>query len=659
MEIINRLQPYELVSENEILIYNQPDCILPKSFFEGRLPPNVHPESLDYDQWWDEQEERCLSGWSDGGYSVTPEYYYHLNFKHINMLDENNKTVYSNPYFAFEDQELFQQCNDARSDGQGLMLVTGRGFGKSFDAATLVEHKLTFFEGSECIISASTDLFASNLTSKALIGLNSMPDEFRPSFLTMDLKKGYYETGIKGSGADKGKTFGYRSKLWKVVYDDDPGKTRGTRPDIHVFEEVGSWSGAAKLIKCYKMTEASWWRGSVYTSFPLLIGTGGQMEGGASEDAKEVFWDPESFNMRVFEWEGEKCAKFVPAHYKLGGFYENSGISDDVGARNFLEARRTRKKKNLELYRQETMEFPFDPHEAFQISGSSYFDIPQLEGRFALIERTPELKAIVKRGNLRPVLNTSGKMIDVRWEEHAEGIFEIIEHPPWRPDGLKAGQNPVFPENLYISGCDSFDAVEEELEEEYNTKSPGCCIMYKRFWKATETGRLFVAKITQRTGDASIFYWNTVKLNMYYSHPESYCKMLYEYTKIGIGQHYIIHKLEHLLYPRPKLDSVDVVKKTSSTNRYGIAMPIQIKKHAIINYGKWVATYIENMYFSSQIKDAIEFRFGSSVHDETMAASIALLADNDMYEIEVEEEVENKIVFPVFRTNHVGKMVFE
>lgn len=661
MQLLKRFRPYELVGENEITIYNQPDCILPKSFFEGRFIPNVHQESLDWEQWWDEQEYRLLNGWSDGGYSVTPEYYYHLNFKHINMLDKDNNPMHGHPYFAYDDQQLFQEVSEAREAGQGLGLITGRGFGKSFDAATLVEHRLIFYPAAEAIISASTDFFASNLMSKALIGINSVHDELRPSFLTMDTKKGFYETGLKGSGADKGKTFGYRSKLWKAVYDDDPGKTRGTRPDIHVFEEIGSWTGAAKLIKCYKMTEASWWRGSIFTSFPLLIGTGGQMEGGGSEDAKEIFWNPKSYNLRVFEWDGEECCKFVPAYKKFGGFYERTGVSDEVGAKDFLDGRREQKKKNMEMYRQETMEFPYNPHEAFQISGSSYFDIPMMEGRYALIERTPELKAVVKRGNLKAVNNSSGKMVDVRWEDDENGIFEIVEHPPWRPDGFDAekGGKAMFPDDLYIAGCDSFDAVEEEMTEEVENKSPGCHVIYKRFWKAHTLGRMFVAKITQRTGNGTEFYWNTVKLNMYYSHPGSNCRMLYEHTKMGIGQHYIVNKLEHLLYPRPKLDTVDVIKKTSSTNRYGITMPIQVKKHAIINYSRWLGENVENMYFSSMLKDAIEFRFGSNKHDETMAASICLLADNDMFEVEVQEAVRQNMSFPTFRRTASGKMLFD
>ena len=67
-------------------IYNQPNCILPQSFFEGRNIPNAHKESLDWEQWWDEQQLRCENGFKDGGFSMTGVNYYHVNFKKINML---------------------------------------------------------------------------------------------------------------------------------------------------------------------------------------------------------------------------------------------------------------------------------------------------------------------------------------------------------------------------------------------------------------------------------------------------------------------------------------------------------------------------------------------------------------------------------------------
>ena len=177
--------------------------------------------------------------------------------------------------------------------------------------------------------------------------------------------------------------------------------------------------------------------------------------------------------------------------------------------------------------------------------------------------------------------------------------------------------------------------------------------MFKRFWKATETGRMFVAKCTQRTDDATSFYWNTVKLNMYYR-----SQMLYEHTKIGIAQHYITNRLHDMLYPRPRLDTVGIIKKTVSTNTYGITMPIQVKQHAISRYGQYIDQYADQMYFPSQLLDAMEFRWGSSKHDETMAAAIAILGDDDMYNVLIKESKEKSMNFPKFVRDRNGHIRF-
>jgi len=635
-------------TRREITIYNQPDCELPKSFFEGRFPPDVHPDSLDWEQWWEEQERRCKEGFSDGGYSVTGPYYYHLNHKKINMLDENDRTMIGHPYYSDEDQQLFNDVGEARSKGMGMILLTGRGFGKSFDVSSLAEHEFIFYPASEVIVSASTDFFAKELWFKINLGLNSVHDEIRPNLLTGN--KDYMESGMKWTDPDTGKqkVIGYRSKMHRVVYDNEPGRTRGTRPNIHLFEEMGSWSGAAKLIDCYNQTEASWWRGSKFTCFPMLIGTGGQMKQGGSEDAKVMFESPESFNLMGFKYgkHEEVIGKFFPAYVKFGGFYEKTGKSDIEGAKAFLDKRREKKKKNVKTYQQEIQEFPYTPEEAFQISGSNIFDYNLLYTRYKELRTTPELKAVIQKGDFR-FLRSGSKIVGVEWVQDENGPFEIAEHP--QMDNVS--RKPM--RGLYIAGCDSFDAVAED-DEGNDEKSKGSIFIYKRFWKATETGNMFVAKLTQRTNDATKFYWNTVKLNMYYG-----CQMLYEHTKIGIAQHYITNKLHHMLYPRPKLDSVGVIKKQYATNTYGITMPIQIKQHAIMRLSAYYDNNIDQCYFPSQILDAMEFRWKSNKHDETMAAAIAILGDDDMYQVKIRENKEELKRFPKFVYDRSGNLRFQ
>jgi hypothetical protein len=643
---------------SHISIFNQPDCILPKSFFEGRFPPNLHPDSLDYAQWWGEQHDRCINGWKDGGFSVSPAYYYNLNFKKINMLDvATNKVIIGHPYFAYEDQELFNEVYECRTTtNDGIMLITGRGFGKSFSAATLVEHEFTFADVSECIVSASTEKFASLLWEKIELGLNSQVPEFRRSLLkdTGTLKQSGYT--IKDEETNQFVDADAASFIRKIVYDSDAGKTRGTRPNLHIFDEVGSWTGAASLIECYKKTSASWTRGSIRMTFPLYLGTGGEMDSGGSIDAKTMFNNPEEYGIRAYEYKERKIGKFYPAYVKFGGFYEKSGVSDVIGAKAWLDKKREKVKGNPELYRQESSEFPYDPDEAFQVSGHGVFPVDILEKRFADIERSPALKNMVQRGNLNWIREGS-RIIGVEWEQDENGVFEILEHPAWtRKDWTHGKIN-----NLYVSGCDSFDAVAEDDSkmsetERRSRKSRGSHMVFKRFFSAGETSRVFVAKLLQRTDDATEFYWNTIKLNLYYN-----SKMLAEYTKIGILQHYITHSFEYMLYLRPRLDTT-VVKQSLTTNRYGISMPDEVKRHVISRLVQYVKTDVDQIFFTSLIRDMLSFTFEGrekNMHDETMAASLAILADDDMYKISARAQSTAQIHFPKYVRDAKGNLVFQ
>jgi hypothetical protein len=562
------------------------------------------------------------------------------------------------PYFAYEDQQLFNDFEEAKKLKQGFFLITGRGFGKSFTVATLIEHKFTFKEVSETIVSASTDKFANLLWEKIQIGLNTQPEEIRRSMKvdTASAKQSGYQEKVPGT--NRFKWYDETAFIRKVVYDSDPEKTRGTRPDLHVFEEVGSWTGAASLMDCYKKTEASWSRGGFSMTFPIFIGTGGAMDTGGSVDAKYIFNNPGEFNIKPYIYGDEEKGCFIPSYKKFGKFYEKSGESDEDGAKKFLDDRRERKKKNPDLYRQETSEFPYSPDEAFQTHGAGIFPIDLLERRYVEIEKTPALKKLVQRGNLDWITD-GGKITGVKWSPAADGepwTIEIAEHPAWMSSEWKGGVNP----HLYISGCDSFDSAAEEGGGTSKSKSPGSIIIYKRFYDISTTSRLFVAKCTQRTDDATEFYWNTIKLNMYYN-----SKMLAEYTKVGIFQHYITKGYEYMLYKRPRLDKT-VVKESISTNTYGIAMPEQVKRHVIFRLKAFCqeqgGVNVQQFFFQSLIKDMLSFTFegrDKNKHDETMAAALAILGDDDMYKISAKKEIESEITWPTFRRNASGGLVFE
>jgi hypothetical protein len=346
---------------------------LPKQFFEGRNPPQCHPESLESIEFWDEQIDRCLDGYEYDGYSVTGDHYFFLNFYKMDMLKANHEPDFNHPYISQEDEKLFKLLLEAKLSFLGFMFITGRGYGKSHIVSAMACNAYTLQPRSHTIISASYEKPAKDLYEKVSNGLYALPQALKHNRLVNN--PGMIESGIKYKdqyGMENVK--GFRSKLERVIYEDSPGKTRGSRPTMQIFEEVGAWTGSAKLIDCYNMSLGSFYRGSVKTCFPVLIGTGGQMLSGGSTDASIMFKDPKAFGLMAFQESDLKkpTCYFIPTYKKLTGFYEETGISDEVGARASREKIRLEKTDNQKSYNQEVQEYPFEHTEAFMLSGSEY-----------------------------------------------------------------------------------------------------------------------------------------------------------------------------------------------------------------------------------------------------------------------------------------------
>lgn len=142
---------------------------------------------------------------------------------------------------------------------------------------------------------------------------------------------------------------------------------------------------------------------------------------------------------------------------------------------------------------------------------------------------------------------------------------------------------------------------------------------------------------------------------MYYN-----SKVLVEYTKTGILQHFITNGFEYMLHRRPRLDTT-VVKESSTTNRYGISMPVEVKRHVIARLVNYVKTDSDQIYFTSLIRDMLGFTFegrSKNQYDETMAAAITIVADDDMFKIAAKATESTAVHFPKFTRDSKGNLVF-
>lgn len=622
------------------------ECALPKVFFEGReeFRPDYKKNSLSYKSWWSEQIRRSKEGLEYNGIKVTGEYYSFLNFGKIKIHKENADKTFNYPFYSSKDHELFELIDIAKKLALGIMLITGRGYGKSYVAAWQVIHRYTFYPHSESIVSASDDLAVDPLWEKIEMYLNAIDAElFHNQDGSSTKKKVKSGTKIKDEDGHE-RIVGFHSTIKKVVYDGKVGKTRGPRPDIHLFEEVGKWKG---LKETYRVASQGWRVGARFKCLPFLLGTGGEMATGLSEDAKEMFFDPETYDLlalpNIYDEEGgnngygnrgrKKISVFMPTYVKYGEFYEEKGdvlilgekaghvkaggICDQVNAKKFEDSIRKRKEKDQELYDQHIQEYPYTPKEAFMLSTSTPFS-KYLKDRYYIL-------TVDRRSNptLIGELHDTGKKDKngqkiIEFERTNNGKFQIAEKPIFDSKGRHYNK-------LYVSGCDSYDQDKAET-----TDSEGSIMIYKRMLNAESTNNLFVAGYTDRPSEADDFYKNTLLLNQYYN-----SKMLVEHTKIGIINYYLNNNSEKFLCKKPTIIYKQAVKNPKAVYKYGLQMPAQIKIWLIDRMKTWLKNYADHLIMIDQVDDLIHFHRDSNKFDISIASMLAVAQDWEWNEAKV------------------------
>lgn len=613
--------------------------MLDNKFFSGRDIPQVDADSIEMDDWCKEQEHYIHHGMEYRGTRITGDHYHFLNFfKMLRVVDfVTNDVEWAFPTFSQEDDYIYKQNEEAYKSGMKTGLITGRGFGKSYLAINKAVKNFNFVNNSINIISASIDEAAKKTFGMTELCLSEVPEVFRQNRLRNEVSKGYLEAGIKTKEDGVETILGTRGSIRKVIYEDNAGKTRGDRPKFQLYEEIGAWTGSAKLIDCLNQSEGSFRRGSIITCDVWLIGTGGQMKTGGSEDAAKIFNDPLSYGVYACqEWYNKKTMIFMPAFKKYGGFYESTGISDEVGAKAQLEGERERKKGDQDSYMQFVQEYPFEPKEAFMTSGTKRFNQAKLQRQAFLLNTEPQYIGIVQEGRFWMKRDANGKGMHVVWGSEKGGPVKMIEPPEKDKDGM------VY-ENLYICGVDSVDGdlkagtlknLKKNSSGDVTEISKLSCLIKKRFFSSQRSSNMYVLQITYRPENIDDAYEQVLMACMFYN-----CKANVEHTKIGIIKYFQQKKALNRLFKRPGICYQDV-RKSRNSNDYGTAMDGAGK---VIVYGlnsisKYIDSFHDNLLFLDLIDELLKFEDEErSKFDRVMAMMMTEIADDELMDIMVKD----------------------
>lgn len=548
---------------------------------------------------------------------------------------------------------------------KNIVDLESRGGGKSYWGASLCGHNF-LFDGaldyddylelkkggeplsSETLIGAIDTKYSGDLIKKLILGITNLPgrmvigEEVYPSPF---LRKFYgsWESGktitagydVKVGGVWEKK--GTMSKIQHRSFNDNHVAANGTRPNFSIIDEVGFMYNLIEVLGQMKEAAAD---GTVKQGVIWMTGTGGDMDGGATEAVKQVFYSPAAFDALEFidEFEGYQSpiGFFVPAWMTLNQFKDDLGNTNYRLAENYLRRTRERLKKNVKkkkAYEDEIVQRPLVHSEVFLLTNNSILPVSDLKehmDKILAIQDDPSIKGVhgwmhLDEGKAVFKLDDEKFPTDypVKPTDNNVGAVVIWEKPD---EGAEYG--------WYIAGNDPYD-----FDIAPNSVSLGSVIIMKRGTPFNGGYDRIVAEYTGRPALASDFYEQVRRLLMYYGN--ALC--LYENEKQNIKEHFKKMLSIGLLAFTPGVLKANETSKTAKARVYGQHMPEKIKNECEIYLREWLLTPIGDGKLQLHtiksiplLKELISYNVAGN-YDRVIALMLAVIQLQQMQHLVIEK----------------------
>lgn len=550
--------------------------------------------------------DRALNGYTYNGHRMTGDQYWYLNFWPIRLNLPNPKggkplSRMGYPLWCQADDYLFKQLEEADQAGKIAMLFTGRGFGKTYDVSSIFGRGYVTNPLYRGILSAAVAKHVDNTWLYFKESLNTL-EKWHPA---LRQRRKYNSNDLLQAGwtdyDENGPMETERALIEKILYDKEPGKTRGRRLDGQLFEEGGDWNCPASLKECIMASLGSWKIGSIVKVRAFIIGTGGSVK---SADAKELFLDPDTYSIyAVKHHDGRKTAIFYSTVDKCGGFYEKAGpvldqetraiignvtqdgIPDREGAEKWLMSERKKLEKDPRAQKQFIQEYPLNWIECFERSGAAWFNRTLLSAQHTALTVTKQVEQAV-----RGVMRRSPETGKPEFIEDHDGPCWISERPI---PGLRNG---------YVSGLDSID--QGKLESASPRGSKLCLLVKKRQGPIQQTGNKYVAGVfTRPDGLVDDAYNQVLLMTEWYND----CTINLEYTKISIVPYFRKHGAYHRFMKRPKVFATDKQNENFGNLQIGSPMTPWTQSYGIARIKTYVEHHSDLLTNVEQIEQLLDY----------------------------------------------------
>ena len=566
--------------------------------------PDLNPDSVQYQEYWAQEMDRCVNGYKPKGMKkISGKYYFYLNYYMIlgNDGTSGNRKTLIHPWYRTMDHEYFDTIETCKDEGKGMIVIKARDKGFSYMNSGAVAHEYTFFPFNDVGVAAGLQATADAFFDKVKKGLNGIHPNFKHSVLkdTTDIMRSGYKQKNKDG---KWETGGYQSTIICRTMDN-PEVFKGERVSLMVFEEAGEFK---KLKNAYMSSKACFMDGDIQFGVPIVGGTGGDITK-ASKDFMDMYYSYDAYNL---------IPMFIPASRAYYGFFDiNTGVENEKAAIEKLTEERDniQKSGNNDAYNLHVQNYPLTIEEAFLNTKSSRFDISLLNAQRSRILSSIDFRSQIQRGYLDWELGN--EEFAVKWRPHPEGPYRILTHPMTEYRFLDIG------------GVDSYDQDTAGASD-----SLGSAIIYRRFANTDVPSDYVIAEYTDRPPKKEDFWDGVLKLAVYYN-----AKMLVEYTKIGILDYF--KRMNALKYLKEKPESAHN-PGTKTRNRYGVHMNKQVKSLLEDLIDDYIRENVEDIWFMDLIDELAVY--GRQNTDRAMAFGLCLIHNIDNYRLQVSDQQEEK-----------------
>ena len=593
-----------------------------------------------FSDFWREQYKRCKYGMTVNGYTITGDHYYFLNFYRlkdlVNVTEAGSGRGEIFPNFMEGQYEWFHYLKLARIKKMNALMMKARETGYSEIEASILAKSYTVIKGSVNVCAAYAGVQLDKLWEKIDHNLSFLDLNTDGGFShgrisdTQQLKRaGQFEmrNGTKVPS-------GWLSQIQKIPADD-PGKLRGDRTDVLVFEEAGLWP---KLTKAFIQADALVGQVGSQWGIRLIGGTGGST-GAQLEGLRKMYYNPEVFGILPYRHNytqtGEETisAFFLPCFKSIKDLkmLDSRGFISDAKGKEYFDKIRATKATDPEALVTYCAEYCYNAEEAFSLEGDNKFNkinIAEQLTNIRALKKCPPIETGFLEYKYKDGAHVEQNLDGFKWIPNPNGKIKILEHPLWTlPEKRDEEGNVIWrpPErirDLYVIGIDGIDIGKSQTSDATKDPSDFCLTVFRRTYGTSEPQ--FVAIYKDRPNDIRECYKIAIKLAQYYN-----AVINIEATRQSIIPYARERKLLKLFMKRPRATLGDSVRNTNK--QYGTPATPAIIDHQTDLIADYVNDYCYLIWFDEMLDELNRYTDENKRKFDIIASmAMALLADEEL-----------------------------